>query len=303
MSVSFVGKIRKLIRPYPLGESLLILGTPGQTSLGRIQTWESPQRDDDDDLPMETKEESVMNLDGFGEKEEGKKKRIANWLGGRMVVVGEGSRLSIYSRDLSGKEGMRLMCRKEEETDVVDFNEAKSFFVARRSEDDLNVWIIAVTKSLRTGEGKVEGKGKEGREWDYSLKSWIYYSPSKSIFPGAPSIPLSSSSSSSGGGDEETSISWVSIVPPSTTKRSGELSGIQVQSIDTKGGVRTWRLDLNDEEPAWKGGRTMETGIAGARRCASKGNGVIAIGTFQTISRITSALRTDASLVTLRSYG
>ena len=217
---------------------------------------------------MQGDEETVMDLDGFGDEEAGKKKRVAFWKQGRMVVVGEGNRLSVYSRD-SKKEGrgMKLRVRKEMRVSMED---AKMFLVVRRTEDDGNTWIVAVTKKKKR-EG--EGEGKE-----YEVNTWVYHAKSNEIFEGARTRSLGGTSDEGG---EGVSVVWVSVVPFREEGRDS-VDQIELQSIDTLGRVRNWRLGLGEEEPEWRerGGEGLGTGRTEVRRCSSKGKGVIAVGTF-----------------------
>jgi hypothetical protein len=160
---------------------------------------------------------------------------------------------------------MELLTEKEFES--IDFDDAKAFFVVRRSEDDLQTWIVAVTKVERSNHDNNDEK-----EYDYSVNSWIYHSPSRTIFPGAPWRSISNGET----------IVWVSIVPPPPLSSSSTIDRIQLESVDSEGFVKTWSLDLNDEEPRWSTDESqvglLATGKKAVRRSSSRGNGVVALG-------------------------
>jgi len=240
---------------------------------------------------MSSSEGTVMDLDGFGEDEEGRKKRLAHWKGGRMVVVGEGGRLSVYERDLDERgEGMKLRVRREMRG--VKFEDAKVFMVVRRTEDDVNTWVVAVTKRREEGEGGEEGR----RKCEYEIHSWIYHERSNEIFDGALTKQITAQ-------DEGETVVWVSIVPPLKREREGDsLDEIELQSIDSRGTVRNWRLSLRDEVFEWRvKGEGIRTQREGVRRCSSRGNGVIAIGK-QSLSLSLSYRLISEWLVGRRSY-
>ncbi|GAA6014379.1 hypothetical protein JCM11491_007034 [Sporobolomyces phaffii] len=268
-AVNYVGHVRKLVRTFPAGESFLVLGTPERsgTTHGRIQSW----------FPLaaaaggiSSREESVMDLDG---RDDGKK-RVASWLGGTRIVVGKGNQLSVYSRPPDEGRGMERLT--VEEFAGIDFDDAKAFFVARRSEDDLQTWIVAVTKVARPDSATTT------REYDYRIDSWIYHAPSRRIFPGAPSHAISTSSATC---SKSATIVWVSIVPPRPgSVDSTVIDRIEVESVDSEGCVRTWTLDLAREDPKWSGGKGFKTGKKGVRRSSSRGNGVVALATDDELS-------------------
>ncbi|GAA5914932.1 Rav1p [Sporobolomyces salmoneus] len=292
-AISFVGFVRKLIRSFPTGENFTVLGTSLDTSDNgrkkvRIQSWENIELEGDEAV-VNSREESVSDLTTNEGNEEGKKLRVATWYGGKRVVVGQGSKLLVYDRE----EATRLKLLREKSFDEkegggrIDFDDAKAFFVVRRSEDDLQTWIVAVTKVQRTSTSTSneydEKKKPEDRTYDYALNSWIYHSPSRQIFPGAPSRSISTSPICS----DDATIVWVSIVPPPplSASSSSTIDQIQVQSVDSEGCVRTWTLDLTIEEPEWMTSREgLKTGRKGVRRSSSRGNGVIALATDNELS-------------------
>ncbi|GAA5884959.1 hypothetical protein JCM16303_006492 [Sporobolomyces ruberrimus] len=299
--VSFVGHVRKIVRSFPTGENCLVLGSSSSTRGGkgngtfgaRLQSWEVILEGEGS---MGSREESVMDLEeGEEEEEEFGKKRVASWFGGRRIVVGRGNTLRVYETGGEGTGGGKKVLAQEEFRHEIDFDLAKAFFVVRRSEDDLQTWVIAVTKVRREGTGVSTGSRKEGedgeedeegkriqeegKKHDYTLNSWIYHSPSRRIFPGAPSLPISTSSTCS----ESASIVWVSIVPPPPLTKN-VLDRIKVQSVDSEGCVRTWGLGLDEDELRWEASRGFETGVKRVRRSSSRGKGVIALATDEELS-------------------
>lgn len=320
--INYVGYVRKLIKPFPVGENLLVLGNPppppppqmiSTTTMKeekgkedrfrvRLQSWEEEETGVEEGGILSSKEENVLDLNAT-EAEEIGKKRVASWFGGRMIVVGEGNTLRIYSRE---KDGMITKLLKEQEFEGIDFDQAKAFFVVRRFEDDLQTWIIAVTKTTRISsiselrrqakeekelddeKGEEETmntkKEKENKVYAYELNSWIYHSPSNRIFKATERQLLTPSSECE---ENKETIVWVSIVPPPLDRgRSGEgIDSIELQSCDSTGCVKTWRSDLtesttDEDELRWKvvQGDGLKTGRKGVRRTSSKGNGVIALG-------------------------
>ncbi|GAA5992232.1 hypothetical protein JCM5350_000650 [Sporobolomyces pararoseus] len=320
--INYVGYVRKLIKSFPVGENLLVLGNPplpppqmiSTTTMNeeevkedrfrvRLQSWEEEETGVEEGGILSSKEENVLDLNAT-EAEEIGKKRVASWFGGRRIVVGEGNILKIYSRE---KDGMITKLLIEQEFEGIDFDQAKAFFVVRRFEDDLQTWIIAVTKTTRissNSESRQEEekedreeeetmntkKEKENKVYDYELNSWIYHSPSNRIFKATERQPLTPSSECE---QNEETIVWVSIVPPPLDRsRSGEgIDSIELQSCDSTGCVKTWRLDLtesttDEDELRWKvvQGDGLKTGRKGVRRTSSKGNGVIALATDNELS-------------------
>ncbi|GAA5966449.1 hypothetical protein JCM3765_007577 [Sporobolomyces pararoseus] len=310
--INYVGYVRKLVKSFPLGENLLVLGNPppppdlenGTKKRGggggcksnfkvRLQSW---QAEDEGRGVMGSLQENVLDLNAQDGEEEIGKKRIASWLRGKRIVVGEGSNLRIYSLEDKDEEKdgiLRLIVEQDFKggDEQVEFDQAKAFFVVRRFEDDLQTWIIAVTKTLRTpsttptpgteAEETEEDETKKKRrtttkEYDYVLNSWIYHSPSNKIFRATTPQPITPSNDCQ---DKEETIVWVSIVPPPSS--SDEIDSIELQSCDSQGCIKTWRLDLtNEEESKWKvSGEGLKTGRKRVRRTSSKGNGVIALAT------------------------